>query len=367
MQPRDGFELDGEQRVVFAIGAEARVAAELQRLGAERVLLVCQRHHRAGAERVAKALGARCVGIFAGARQHVPREVANSAAARATELSADWVLAHGGGTSVGVAKAVALDVPLRVAAVPTTYSGSECTDIWGLSHEGAKRTGRDPRVLPSLIVYDPMLSRELPLVLSAQSLLNALAHSAEALYAPDASDEALRSARDSVAPVARALRGLVRERRDLDARSDALYGAFLAGSALRGASMALHHKLCHTLGGSFELPHAATHALLLPHVLAFNAPAAPRAMAVLARGFQSDDPPRAMWQLSRELGLASTLPDIGFGEDDIERAAGLVMQRRYANPRPFTGDDIAALLRRAVHGRCPSWRIDPATAEQVDG
>lgn len=343
-------------RVVLGAGAEARTAPLLEELGATRVLVVAQARHRAGADRIARALGDRCVAVFPGVEPQVPQAVAEAARDLAREHRADWVLSHGGGSAVGVAKAVALEVDVSVAAVPTTYAGSERTDIWGIRADGHKTTGRDPRVRPRLVVYDPQLTYALPRELSQHSLLNALAHSVEALYAVDATRDARAAAARSVGLLIRGFDALSGDPSDPSGRAEALYGAAEAGFALGGASMALQHKLAHVLGGSFGAPHALTHAVLLPYVMAFNLPHSPAACAALA-GALGDDPPGALWDRMRAHGVPTRLGAIGgaLTRGDLDRVVGLVLDHAsYPNPRPLEAAAVSALLLAMWHDRRPS-------------
>ncbi|MCR9164173.1 MAG: iron-containing alcohol dehydrogenase [Nannocystaceae bacterium] len=348
------FTKDGSERIVFGAGSEDAAADALRDLGAQRVLLIAQPNHRDGADRVAATLGDRAVGVFTEITTQVPLEVAEAARAMARDSGADWVLAHGGGTAIGVAKAVALTEDVSVAAIPTTYAGSERTDIWGLTEDGEKTTGRDARVRPKLVIYDPALSTKLPVDMSLQSLLNAMAHSVEALYAQDADEEIKDAAEQSLAPLLEAMRAIADDPQGLEGRDDALFGAYLAGTALGGASMALHHKLAHVLGGTFSTPHAGTHAVLLPHVLAFNAQG--EALRRMQRALGHDDPARLIWDVAHALGVPTDLGSFGLKADDVPRAAAQVMQKRYANPRAYEQDDVEALLLDALHGRRPSSR-----------
>jgi maleylacetate reductase len=243
---------------------------------------------------------------------------------------------------------------MPVIAVPTTYAGSEMTPIWGLTEAGQKTTGRDVRVLPRSVLYDPLLTLSLPSALSAASGMNALAHAVEGLYASDASPIVSLMAEEAVRSLATALPRVVADGTDLDARCDALYGAWLCGSVLGATTMSLHHKLCHILGGTLNLPHAQTHAVVLPHVLAYNAPAAPDAVTALSRAFGgAPDPARELWQLAGRLGAARSLAELGMAEEDIPRIAELATASPYANPRPVTREGVDALLRRAYLGDPP--------------
>lgn len=287
---------------------------------------------------------------------HVPIEVVHRGRDVAAELGADGCVAVGGGSAIGLGKAVALEHGLPIIAIPTTYAGSEMTPVWGLTEGGQKRTGRDVRVLPRSVLYDPELTLTLPAALSAASGVNALAHAVEALYAPDASPVISLMAEEAVRSLADALPLVVADGSDLDARSDALHGAWLCGAALGATTMSLHHKLCHTLGGTLNLPHAQTHTVVLPHALAYNAPAAPDAVAALSRALGNADPAQTLWDLAGQLGAARSLAELGMQEDDIPRIAALAVSAPYANPRPVTRDGIERLLHAAWRGEAPNGR-----------
>jgi alcohol dehydrogenase class IV len=345
-------------RVVFAPGALDQVPAEVERLGSRRVLLIAGGYEKAYADRLDGQLGDRVIGRLEQIVMHVPADVARDAVLRARAADTDLLLCVGGGSATGLAKVVALDTGLPILAVPTTYAGSEMTPIWGLTEGARKTTGRDRRVLPRTVVYDPELTLSLPPDLSAASGMNALAHLVEALYAPDASPLVLLAAEEGVRALAAALPGVVTDPADPHARAGALYGAWLAGSALGTTTMGLHHKICHVLGGTYDLPHAATHAAVLPYVTAFNIPAAPQAArrlttALRAGGSEADDPAAALWDLGRRIGTPTSLGEIGFTTDLISDAARLVVDGRPRNPRPVNEPAVAELLRRACTGTRP--------------
>jgi maleylacetate reductase len=257
---------------------------------------------------------------------------------------------------VGLGQAIALEHGLPVVAVPTTYAGSEMTPVWGLTEGGAKRTGRDPRVLPRSVVYDPELTLTLPPELSATSGMNAIAHAVEGLYAPDATPIVSLMAEEGARALAAALPRVVADGGDVEARAEAQYGAWLCGAVLGATTMSLHHKLCHALGGTLDLPHAQTHTVVLPHALAYNAAAAPRAVAALSRALGgAADPALALWDLAGRLGAPRALQDLGMAEADIGRIADLAVASPYANPRPVTRDGVEALLRAAWAGRPPAF------------
>ncbi len=342
-------------RVVFGPGSLATLPGEVAALGLARVLVLCSPEQEETGRRVAAALGERAAGVLAEARMHVPVDVAGRARDLARELGADGCVAVGGGSAIGLGKAIALEHGLPVVAVPTTYAGSEMTPVWGLTEGGRKRTGRDARVLPRSVVYDAELTVSLPRELSATSGMNAIAHAVEGLYAPDASPIVSLMAEEGARALAASLPSVVADGADLDARGEAQYGAWLCGAVLGATTMSLHHKLCHTLGGTLDLPHAQTHTVVLPHALAYNAPAAPHAVVALSRALGgAADPPRALWDLAGSLGAPRSLRELGMAEDDVPRIADLAVADPYANPRPVTRDGVRALLRAAWAGEPPS-------------
>jgi maleylacetate reductase len=292
--------------------------------------------------------------VFPGARMHVPVGAVTDACATATRLGADGCVAVGGGSTIGLGKAIALRRGLPIVAVPTTYAGSEMTPIWGLTEDGVKRTGRDRAVLPRSVVYDPELTVTLPLGLSVTSGLNAVAHAMEGLYAPDASPIVSLMAEEGVRALVTALPRIVASGEDREARARALYGAWLCGAVLGATTMSLHHKLCHVIGGSFDLPHADVHAVVLPYVLAFNAPAAPAMAAAMSRALGSpEEPARRLWELGRELGAPASLAAIGMPQEGLAEVRSQVMAAPYANPSPVTADAVDAILRAAQEGAPP--------------
>ena len=341
------------RRIVFAPGAFDRVADEARQLARGPVLLIASAGRRALADALARRLGADCAGICADAVMHVPIETARAARQLAVRSGAVCAVAIGGGSTVGLAKAVALETGMPIVAVPTTYSGSEMTSIYGITEGGVKTTGRDRRVLPRAVVYDPELTLTLPPALSGASGMNAVAHCVEALYAADRNPITSLLAADGIRALAHALPAIAAEPTNLEARSDALYGACLAGFALGSTTMGLHHKLCHTLGGSFNLPHADVHTVVLPHAVAFNQSAAPDAMRVVADALGTDAPARALHDLAATLGLPTALEAIGLARTDLDRAAALATANPYANPRPVDYAGVRQLLDDAWTGRPP--------------
>jgi len=340
-------------RVVFGAGALQHLAREIDALGARRALVLCTPEQTDAAQRVSKLLGERAAGIFPRAVMHVPIETAREARAEVQRLGADCAVAIGGGSTTGLGKAIALDSGLPILAIPTTYAGSEMTPIYGLTEGGIKKTGRDARVLPRTVIYDPELSLTLPLTMSVTSGLNAIAHAAEGLYAHDGNPITALMAEDGIRALAAALPRLARDARDIDARGDALYGAWLCGAVLGAVAMGLHHKLCHALGGSFNLPHAEVHTVILPHALAYNAAHAPEAMARIERALGAKDAAQGVFDLAAAHGAPTSLRAIGMPEAGLDRAADLAATTPYPNPRPLERAALRALLQRAFDGATP--------------
>jgi alcohol dehydrogenase class IV len=340
-------------KVVFGSGTRNRIPEEANALGCRRVLVLSTPDQAEQAERIADLLGAATAGTFTAAAPHTPVEVTEKAVAHAASLGADSVLAVGGGSTIGLGKAITARTGLPQLALPTTYAGSEMTPILGETEGGRKRTRRLPEVLLRTVVYDVDLTLTLPPAVSVVSGLNAVAHAVEALYAEDRDPVAFLMAGEALDALVRSLPRILRRPADMEARADALYGAWLAGTCLGTVGMALHHKVCHVLGGTFGLPHAQTHAVVLPHVVAFNAPAAGEAMARLAQAIPGSDPAQALFRLAGQLGAPTALRDLGMPEEGIEQAAELVTQDGYWNPRPVDRDAVRAFLTRAWAGEAP--------------
>ncbi|MGO4326344.1 maleylacetate reductase [Cupriavidus sp. 2TAF22] len=342
-------------RVLFGAGKLDQLAAELGRLGATRALVLCTPNQVAEATRVSEQLGPLSAGVYDGAVMHVPLESARAAIAHAQAVGADCMVALGGGSTTGLGKAVALTSGLPIVAIPTTYAGSEMTSIYGITDAGLKKTGRDARVLPRTVIYDPVLTTGLPVALSVTSGLNAIAHAAEGLYAEDANPVTSLMAEEGIRALASGIARIFEAPADLDARADCLYGAWLCGTVLGSVGMALHHKLCHTLGGSFNLPHAETHTVVLPHAIAYNASAAPEAMARIRRALGSGNTSaaRALYDLAARHGAPTALRDIGMRAEDLDRAADIALANPYWNPRPIERAPIRELLQAAFEGARP--------------
>jgi maleylacetate reductase len=354
-------------RVIFGAGSLTKLPEEIERLGAKRALILSTPEQKSMAQALAEQLGDKAVGVFDRAVMHVPIETAREARQLAAQLGADCAIAIGGGSTTGLGKAIALDSGLPILAIPTTYAGSEMTSIFGLTEGGIKKTGKDPRVLPRTVIYDPELTLSLPVGLSMTSAMNAIAHAAEGLYAQDQNPIMSLMAEEGMRALAQAMPGIRNNPGDLAARGDALYGAWLCGLVLGNVGMALHHKLCHTLGGSFGLPHAEVHTVVLPHAIAFNSVAIPEALQRMQKAltptqnaFKPQDgvesAASALFDLARDNGAPDSLREIGMSAQDLDRAADLAIANPYWNPRPIGPDqriDIRALLQRAFEGIRP--------------
>jgi maleylacetate reductase len=337
-------------RVVFGRGTMETLPDEADRLGLRRLLVLSTPEQAGLAAQVQQLLGERAAGAFAGATMHTPVEVTERALRVVKELDIDGVVSVGGGSTTGLGKAIALRTDLPQIVLPTTYAGSEMTPLLGETRDGVKTTQRSPKVLPEVVVYDVDLTLSLPAQMSALSAFNAIAHAVEALYAPDGNPIVSLMAEEGVRAIVEALPRVMRELGDADARADLLYGAWLSACCLGSATMGLHHKLCHTLGGLFDLPHAQTHAIVLPYALAYNAPEIPAAIKHLGRAMKTEDPVLALVQLERECGIPLALRDIGMPRDGIPRAIEQAMANPYGNPRRIEAGALGELLERAWAG-----------------
>jgi alcohol dehydrogenase class IV len=323
------------------------------RLGMSRALLLTTCNRQQQASEIAALLGDRCAGIFAGAVMHTPVEVTERAMVRVNELKADGVVAIGGGSTTGLGKAIALRTDLPQVVVPSSYAGSEMTAVVGETRDGVKTTQSSPRILPETVIYDVELTMTMSAPLSATSGLNAIAHAIEALYAREQNPLVSLMAEEGIRSLVRALPKIVADTGSVEARTEALYGAWLCGSCLNAVGMSLHHKLCHMLGGTFNLPHADTHSAVLPHAVAYNASADKQAMARIARALGAADAAAGLFALAKETGAHRSLQQLGMREDEIDRAADLAVQDPYWNPRPVERHAIRALIARAWAGAAP--------------
>ncbi|MCE7010487.1 maleylacetate reductase and hydroxyquinol 1,2-dioxygenase domain-containing protein [Kibdelosporangium philippinense] len=336
----------GPARVVFGSGTIAALPDEVARLDASRALFIGTRR----TEPAYAALGPLAVARFENPTMHTPVEVTEKALAVLREHNVDCLVAVGGGSAIGLAKALALRTDLPQIVVPTTYAGSEATPVLGQTADGKKTTIRNPAVLPETIVYDVDLTMGLPANLSVTSGINAMAHAVEALYSPDANPIVDQLALDAIRRLARALPNIVSDPKDRAAREDLLQAAWLAGTCLGSVSMGLHHKLAHMLGGTFGLPHSETHTVLLPHVMAYMAPAA---MDRIADALGVGDAPTGVYDLVVDLGGPTSLKELGMTEQQLDTVDEYrqVLDEAWRGDRPQqTGvPDVGKLTQQVVN------------------
>ena len=347
-------------RVVFAAGAVASIGDEVRRCKAERVMLIHDAIAKATADFVAEQLDSLLATRWDEVAQHVPLELAERARAAATNAKVDLIVCIGGGSATGLAKAIALTSRVPIVAVPTTYAGSEQTSIYGLTDTAHKQTGKDPIVLPRVVVYDPELTLDLPPQVTGPSAFNALAHSVESLYATGCNPITSALALEAVRAIADSLPKVMRSPRDVEARGGLMYGAALSGMALGATSAGLHHKICHVLGGMFNLVHADAHSVVLPHAIAFNAPALPTEMRRLAEALGSPgrDPAALLWDLAVNSQVPTKLADLAGSDgplkrDNLSAVAEAAAKEITANPRPVSAKELLVLLEHAYDGVRP--------------
>ena len=343
-------------RAQFGQAAAPAIAAALQQMSLSRAVLLATPGHAQQAHDMAAQIGPSVVAVLPVAQMHTPVEVTQHALPHVLAAKADALISFGGGSVTGLGKALALHTRLPHIAVPTTHAGSEVTGILGQTEAGRKTTVSDPRLQPQVVIYDPRLIASLPAPITVTSALNALAHAVEALYAPDrnplTSSLALQGAQALITAVPKVLENL----HNLQARADCQYGGFLCGLVLGQVGMGLHHKLCHTLGGSFGLPHAQTHAVILPHAVAYNEAAVPDLLAPLAQMLSAATAGQGLYALSASLHAPQSLRDLGLAETDLDRAADLATQSPYPNPSPLEKPALRALLQAAWAGHPPKPR-----------
>jgi maleylacetate reductase len=340
-------------RVRFGPGISAELPDELDRISCGRALVLSTPGRESTASKFVNLLGYRAAGVYSKAAMHTPTNITAEAVAYARDINADSIVSIGGGSTIGLGKAIALYSGLPQLVIPTTHAGSEATGILGQTENGIKTTITDTKVQPNVVLYDAELVVSLPNSITVTSALNAIAHAAEALYARDRNPLSTSIAIEGIRAFKQALPKVLENPSDLDARGETLYGTWLCGLVLGQVGMSLHHKLCHTLGGSFDLPHAQTHAIVLPHALAYNASAVPELIAPICEIFGEEDAGKAIFDFAASLGAPSSLKSLGLVESELDRAAELATKSAYWNPRPVDREAIRALLQRAFDGAQP--------------
>jgi maleylacetate reductase len=340
-------------RVIFGARSRSKAAEELDRLGISRAIVLATPAQAALAGEFAREIGARAAIVYPGAAMHTPIDVTESALDAVRSVNADGILSAGGGSTIGLGKAIALRTDLPQLAIPTTFAGSEMTPILGQTEHGVKTTLRSPKVLPETVIYDPDLVTTMPPAISGPSGMNAIAHAVEALYAKDANPVISLMAEESIRALGRSLPRILDCPSDKNAWTEALYGAWMAATCLGTVGMALHHKICHTLGGTFNLDHASIHCLMIPYSAAYNREAAPEAMQRVARALRVQDAPSGLYDLTLRVGTQKSLQEFGLTANDLEQAADLAVKNPYYNPRPVTREAVREMLQAAYEGRRP--------------
>lgn len=344
-----------ERKMVFGPGIRSTLSAEIAAFGTQKVFLIIDGGAISFRSEIEKLIGENLVATWTDVQQHVPIPLAESARELVTATKADVIVCVGGGSSTGLAKAIALSHRLPIIAVPTTYAGSEQTTIYGLTGDRHKQTGSDPVVLPRVVLYDAELTVGLPATVTGASAFNALAHSVEALYAPGCNPITTAIALEGVRAINQSLPLVLATPSDIGVRSQLLYGAAMSGIALGDTAPAFHHKICHVLGGMFGMVHADAHSVVLPHAIAFNAPALPIEMSQLASSLdcRADDVAGSLWDLAKASAVPTSLADLGLRRDDLKEAATRAADEIRTNPRTFTVGDIEHLLLDAFDGKRP--------------
>lgn len=342
-------------RVVFGAGrARSSLSAEVEQMGLQRLMLIADAFDADLARELVAPLGQRCVTTFDKVRQHVPVEVVREACKQAKDKHVDGLLSVGGGSTTGLAKAVALELDLPIICIPTTYAGSEMTPVWGMTENNRKTTGRSMKVLPKLVIYDPELTYSLPDTITGPSAINAVAHCVEAFYAAGACPMASLMALEGIRAIANGLQDAVLNPRGLSGRAKTLYGAYLGGATFAVAGSGIHHKICHVLGGAYDLPHAELHTIILPHAVAINRDAIPDIMARIADALGADDAADGLFDLGRDVGAPAALSAIGMKAEDLDEAVQLCLAAVPANnPAQVSEAMMRQLLSDAFEGNRP--------------
>lgn len=348
------LDADTGVRTRFGAGIVSEVGHEVERLSCERALILSTPQQSDAALMLAETIGLRSAGVFTKAAMHTPVEISAEAVSHAQAVNADCVVSMGGGSTIGLGKAIAFRTDLPQITIPTTYAGSEATPILGQTEDGVKTTLSDGKVLPEVILYDPELVRTLPVAMSITSGLNAMAHAVEALYAQNRGEKSTAQAIEGLEALIGGLPQVISNPGNLEARQTTQYGAWLCGTVLGKVGMALHHKLCHTLGGSFDLPHAETHAVVLPHAVAYNERSARMELEPLASLLGKTSAAVGLYQFSKSINAPMALKEFGLKEKQLDRAAELAVKNSYWNPHPVDQREIRDMLQSIWSGDVPA-------------
>ena len=353
------FEFVGlPSRAIFGAGKIETLKDEIEALGASRALICCSPGRTETVKELTSTLGKLSAGICARALPFTPFEAAEEGRHMATETKADCLISYGGGNAVGFAKAIALELDIPIIAVATTLSGSETTALQGIIKDGKRVQNASPRMQARTLIYDPELTIEVPMEVLIPSGMNSMAHAVGAMVADNGNPVSRLCAQEGIRTMSSALRQMVKDPHDLDARNSAFYGAWLNANTLKLApgGVNVHHKLCHVLGGGFGLPHAEVHTVILPHSTAYNSKAVPQAMQGIsaALGDETGDTAGSLYDLERDIGAPTSLRDVGLAENALDEVADQVAtDSYYSNPCPIEREAIRELLENAWHGKRP--------------
>jgi len=345
--------LTSPAKIMFGPDGISKIAVAAGELGCERLLVLSTEQQKSTATNIAESLGGLCAGIHAQAVMHTPVNVTEEAIKVVAGLRVDGLLSIGGGSTIGLGKAIALRTDLPQIVIPTTYAGSEVTPILGQTENGVKTTLRSSKVLPEVVIYDPKMTYSLPAAMSITSGINAIAHAIEALYAQDKNPVSSMMAVEGATALIDALPLIAKDPFDAQAREKAFYGSWLCGTVLGNVGMALHHKLCHTLGGMFDLPHAQTHTVMLPHTVAYNETQVPELLAPVAKALNANSAGSGLFEFAQQLAAPTSLAELGMPEHGIDLAAEQAMANPYWNPRRLEHSEIRQLISNAYHGNAP--------------
>lgn len=339
---------------MFGAGRATQVNARLRELGLSSALVVTTESGQRRYAPVIEAMGETVKARFTGAQPHCPIDVAKAALNAYLSAKCDCVVSIGGGSTIGLGKYISVEAGAPHIALPTTLSGSEMTPLFGVLVDGEKRSRREPRALANTVVVDPVLAQSLPMRETATTGMNALAHCIEALYVPKSNPLTSQLALTGIDMLYRALTKLAVEPTDLEARTQAAYGATIGGLMVNSVGIGMHHRICHILGGRFEVPHGESNCVVLPHVLAYNASAVPEACAMM-ESMMGANPAVALQRLVRDLGAPVALSELGVPAERIAAIASEAFHHIDHNPLPVDETAVLKLLQASWAGEEPAW------------
>jgi maleylacetate reductase len=340
-------------RIVFGAGAIGALAAEADFHRMSRLVVLCSKSRLDFARRVTAGIAERCAGISDASEPNMPRPAFERFLADLKRHAADGFVVVGGGSPIGLAKAAAATTKLPYIAVVTTYSGSEMAARWRIGVADNRTTGDGAAALPATAIYDPELTLDLPPRVSAASGMNAMAHAVESLYGVDTNPVVQTMAEEAIRLLGANLPRLMQNPRDLQARTNVLYGAWLAANFR--AETGLEHAIAQRVRQWFELDHAHTHAIATPYAIGFNADAAPEAMRRIARALGVGDAARGLYDLNVRLGLPTGLKGLGLREEDIGKAVEVVAAVKIDHPKPVAKADLLNIISQAYAGEPPRF------------